>query len=80
MAMYRCYGMMDARGRWRSWLFAPCAAAERARLITEAAAAGHVLFASAQAFAPPRNMAGRTRWNVVKQQYVGDSGLGVAQK
>ena len=38
---YRCYGTMDARGRWRSWRFAPTA--DEDHLLVEAATAGKVI-------------------------------------
>lgn len=72
---YRCYAMMDSRDRWRSWIFAPATAAQHARLVEEAAAAEQVLFVSAQSFTPPHSMAGRMRWNMVKQQYSGENAL-----
>jgi len=73
---YRCYGRMDRRGRWRSWRFAPGSKpAEHARQVAEAAAAGHVLFASVQRFASPRNLAGTTWWRKVRDQYTGENAL-----
>ena len=93
MDRFRCYGKMDKRGRWLSWVFAPDTPGEHARLVAEAAAGGQVLFASVQTFAPPNGMVGmtpagaqvgtavagaqtgRTRWKVVKEQYVGQDAL-----
>jgi len=70
---YRCYGRMDGRGRWRSWRFGP--PSDHARQAVEAAAAGHVLFASVQQFASPRNLAGTTWWRKVRDQYTGENAL-----
>lgn len=70
---YRCYGLMDRRGRWRSWLFAP--STEHARQAAAAEASGQVLFASVQRFTSPRNQAGTTRWRRVRQQYTGENAL-----
>jgi len=64
---------MDARGRWRSWQFAP--AADEARLVAEAAKPGHALFASVQHFAAPRGAVGSMRWREVREQNVGDGAL-----
>jgi hypothetical protein len=70
---YRCYGTMDRRGRWRSWLFVPSTVHDR--MTTEAANAGQVLFASVQTFAPPPGVAAATRWNAVRQLYRGEGAL-----
>ena len=70
---YRCYGTMDARGRWRSWRFAPDA--DEVRLVAEAAKPGHALFASVQRFTAPRGAAGVMRWRQVRDQYVGNDAL-----
>jgi hypothetical protein len=43
--------------------------------VTEAAAAGHVLFASVQRFALPRNLVGTTWWRKVRDQYTGENAL-----
>ena len=67
---------MDRRGRWRSWRFAPgIKPAEHARQVAEAAAAGHVLFASVQRFASPRNLAGTTWLRKVRDQYTDENAL-----
>lgn len=70
--IYRCYGTMDRRGRWRVWRFCRASGAEHARQVTEAVAAGHVLFASVQRFAPPRGFAGTTTWRRIKHRYKGE--------
>ena len=75
---YRCYGRMDRRGRWRSWRFGPApgsGSSEHAQQIAEAAAAGHVLFASVQRFAAPRNLVDPTWWREVRGQYTGTDAL-----
>ena len=72
---YRCYGMLDSRGRWRAWRFAPAAPDVQARLVAEATQAGHVMFASVQTFLAPRGVAGMTRWRQVREQYTGENAL-----
>lgn len=72
---YRCYGLMDNRGRWRAWRFGPATDEVRCRLEEEAQQAGQVLFASVQTFAAPADTAGMTRWRQVREQFTGDSAL-----
>jgi len=72
---YRCYGLMDSRGRWRAWRFGPATEALHDSLTAEARRAGQVLFASAQTFAAPPNAVGVTHWRQVREQYTGDSAL-----
>ncbi len=72
---YRCYALMDSRGRWRAWRFGPATAKVRRELEAEAKQAGHVLFASVQTFAAPADDEGMTRWRQVREQYTGGSAL-----
>jgi hypothetical protein len=69
---YRCYGTMDQRGRWDSWLFAPAIPAQTAILVAEAARRKQVLFLSVQTFAPPPAGVPVRRWKRVREHYVGD--------
>jgi len=72
---YRCYGLMDNRGRWRAWRFGPATADVPHELEAEARRAGQVLFASVQTFAAPADIIGMARWRQVRDQYTGDSAL-----
>lgn len=73
---YRCYGLMDSRGRWRAWRFGPATAEMQRELETEARRAGQVLFASVQAFAAPADDAiGLAFWRQVRELYTGDNAL-----
>jgi hypothetical protein len=72
---YRCYGLMDNRGRWRAWRFGQATDEVRRELEAEARRAGKVLFAGVQAFAAPADDEGMTRWRQVREQYVGNSAL-----
>ena len=73
---YRCYGMMDRRGRWRTWRFGPATAEMQHQLEAEARQAGQVLFASVQTFAAPAGCTtGVALWRQVREQYTGDSAL-----
>jgi len=72
---YRCYGMLDSRGRWRVWRFGPAERDVQVRLEAEAAKAGHVLFSSVQTFSAPRGESGIMRWREVRQQYTGQDAL-----
>lgn len=72
---YRCYGLMDNRGRWRAWRFGPATAEVRRELEAEAREDGQVLFASVQTFAAPADITGMTRWRQVREQYTGDIAL-----
>lgn len=68
---YRCYGLMDSRGRWRAWRFGPATADVQRELESEARRAGQVLFASVQTFAAPNGIIGMTRWRQVREKYTG---------
>jgi hypothetical protein len=73
---FRCYGLMDKRGRWRAWRFGPATAEMLCEIEAEAARAGQVLFASVQAFAAPaEDITGLAYWRQVRDQYTGDSAL-----
>jgi hypothetical protein len=72
---YRCYGLMDSRGRWGSWLFGLSTIEELAALEREAARRGKVLFLSAQTFAPPPEGRRPSRWRQARELYVGDGAL-----
>ncbi len=72
---YRCYGLMDGRGRFGAWRFGPDSGIVRQHLLNEAARACRVLFASVQTFVPPRRVAGLTRWRTVREQYAGEGAL-----
>ena len=72
---YRCYGMLDSRGRWRAWRFGPATSDVQSRLAAKAARDGQVAFASIQTFSAPRGGAGLTRWREVRQQYTGEGPL-----
>jgi len=72
---YRCYALMDSRGRWRAWRFGPATTEMQHQLEAEARQAGHVLFASVQTFAAPADATGTTRWRQVREQYTGGSAL-----
>jgi len=75
MDTYRCYGMMDSRGRWRAWRFGPATVEVQCQLEAEARRAGQAAFASVQTFTAPRGVDGMTRWRSVREQYTGDSAL-----
>ena len=72
---YRCYGLMDSRGRWRTWRFGPATAEVQHELEAEARRAGQVLFASVQTFASPAGTTGTARWRQVREQYTGQDAL-----
>ena len=72
---YRCYGMLDSRGRWRAWRFGPATSDVQSRLAAKAARDGQVAFASIQTFSAPRGGAGLTRWREVRRQYTGEDAL-----
>lgn len=72
---YRCYGLMDNRGRWRSWRFGQATAEMQHQLEAEARRAGQVLFASVQTFTAAVDTKSMTRWRQVREQYTGDSAL-----
>ena len=72
---YRCYGLMDSRGRWRAWRFGSATPEVQRALETEARQTGQVLFASVQRFAAPADITGMTRWRQVRGQYTGGSAL-----
>jgi hypothetical protein len=72
---FRCYGLMDNRGRWRAWRFGPAMAEMLCEIEAEAARAGQVLFASVQTFAAPADITGMTRWRQVREQYTGEKAL-----
>ncbi len=72
---YRCYGLMDVRGRFRAWRFGPDTETVHRILIDEAARGAQVLFASVQSFAPPGGADGLTRWRAVRDQYSGEGAL-----
>ncbi len=72
---YRCFGMMDSRGRWRAWRFGPATADCEAQLAHESRRAGHVLFASVQTFVAPADVIGMTRWRQVRERYIGENAL-----
>lgn len=72
---YRCYGLMDRRGRWGSWRFGPSTVDELARLEHEASRKHQVLFQSAQTFASRPEGRPAHRWRQVREQYVGDAAL-----
>ncbi|MBN2584946.1 MAG: hypothetical protein JXL80_17920 [Planctomycetes bacterium] len=72
---YRCYGLMDGRGRWGSWLFGPSTFDELAGLEREAARRNQVLFVSAQTFMPPPEGRRPRRWRQAREHYVGDGAL-----
>lgn len=71
--IYRCYGMMDSRGRWRAWRFGLAMPEVENLLTTEADIADHILFASVQTFAAPADTVGITRWRQIREQYVGEN-------
>ncbi len=68
---FRCYGLMDERGRWGSWLFAPATAAQAVILEKEAVQRQRILFFSIQTFAPPPAGVPVRRWKQVREHYVG---------
>lgn len=72
---YRCYGLLDSRGRWRAWRFGPATQEVQRQLDVEGHQAGHVLFASVQTFAAPADDVGMTRWRQVREQYSGNIAL-----
>ncbi len=72
---YRCYGLMDSRGRWRACRFGPATSEVQRDLEAGAAEGGHVLFASVQTFASPADTVGMTRWKQVRDQYTGENAL-----
>jgi hypothetical protein len=73
---FRCYGLMDSRGRWRAWRFGPTTPEVQRELEAEARSAGQVLFASVQTFAAPADdITGLAFWRQVREQYTGDSAL-----
>ena len=73
---YRCYGMMDGRGRWRAWRFGPATDEVQRAMEIEARRAGQVLFASVQTFAAPADdVTGLAFWRQVRQQYVGQDAM-----
>ena len=68
---FRCYGLMDERGRWGSWLFAPATARQLVLLEHEAARRKRILFLGVQTFAPPPAGVPVRRWKQVREHYVG---------
>lgn len=73
---YRCYGLMDNRGRWRAWRFGPATDEVQRAMEIEARRAGQVLFASVQTFAAPADDSiGLAFWRQVREQYTGDIAL-----